>query len=466
MRVLFISEDPDTCGGIPTYSYPIAQALAALNADVHYLFNGALSRHVSMNPMPRVVNRGSREDGVQLYELTNTWRPPANTAHPRWDLQGTLVNHAYRRWVEELRPEIVHIHSMAGFTADMLAASYAVGAKVVVTHHEYWWVCPRRLLVRPGMRQCKLPVDGATCAQCCAGERWWPFAAGSVLDSLFGNGAWEAVTNRLRGASHGTASLRPATPGQSVPAAGLRSQAAAHDQRRSGLLEALDRYVALNIAVSPVVAETLAIAGVDQSRITVRRIGSLAGTRIRRGPDRVQASPAVFVTLGGLSDTKGTRVVAGAFAELRDLPGWRARIYGSARAEYVADIASLLVGLPVEMRGGYAHAELPSILGQADWVVCAPTIEDTSPQTVLEAQAAGVPVLGARIGGVPFLVTHDRDGLLFPAGDAHALAGAMREVIADAGIRSRLSAGIQRPKSLREDAESLSETYAQLVSVP
>lgn len=465
MRVLFISEDPDTCGGIPTYSFPLAQTLAATNADVHYLFSGALSRHVSLNPIPRVVDRGTRDGGVRTYELTNTWRPPANTANPDWDLGGAIVGAAYRRWVNKLRPEIVHVHSMAGFTADMLAASQEAGAKIVVTHHEYWWVCPRRLLVRPGMQQCRPPVDGRTCAQCCAGERWWPFAVGSIVDSLFGSGAWEAGTRRLRaGLRRGPeTSSRSGGAAQSESAQDLGRRAAAHDLRRSGLLEVLNEYAALNIAVSPIVAEALVRAGVDESRVAVRKIGSLAGTRIARGPEREQASPAVFMTLGGLSETKGTRVVADALAELRDLPGWRAYVYGSARSEYVADIASLLADLPAQMCGRYDHVELSGILAKADWVICAPTIEDTSPQTVLEAQAAGVPVIGADIGGVPFLLSDEIDGILFPAGDSHALAEVMRRVIADPEIRSRLVAGIEHPRSLQQDAEGLLETYALLV---
>jgi glycosyltransferase involved in cell wall biosynthesis len=231
-----------------------------------------------------------------------------------------------------------------------------------------------------------------------------------------------------------------------------------------GLLQALNQYVAFNIAVSPVVAKALVRAGVDQSRVVVRKIGSLAGTRIPRGPERDQASPTTFVTLGGLSATKGTGVVADALVELADFPGWRARIYGSARGEYVAEITSRLAGLPAEMCGRYDHSELATILETADWVICAPTIEDTSPQTVLEAQAAGVPVIGADIGGVPFLVSDDTDGILFSAGDSHALAEVMRAVVSDPGIRRRLVAGIERPKSLREDAESLAETYALLVS--
>jgi glycosyltransferase involved in cell wall biosynthesis len=48
----------------------------------------------------------------------------------------------------------------------------------------------------------------------------------------------------------------------------------------------------------------------------------------------------------------------------------------------------------------------------------------------LEARAFGKPVIGARIGGIPEMIDDGRNGLLFEAGDAHALTGAMSTLLA------------------------------------
>ena len=56
----------------------------------------------------------------------------------------------------------------------------------------------------------------------------------------------------------------------------------------------------------------------------------------------------------------------------------------------------------------------------------------------LEAMAAGKATIATRVGGVPEIIEHGRNGLLVPAGDVNALAGAMSQLIADAAFRRRL----------------------------
>ena len=61
------------------------------------------------------------------------------------------------------------------------------------------------------------------------------------------------------------------------------------------------------------------------------------------------------------------------------------------------------------------------------------------PHTVVEALAVGTPVIATAVGGVPELVRDGENGLLVPAGDADALAGAIRRVAAEPGLRERLA---------------------------
>lgn len=63
---------------------------------------------------------------------------------------------------------------------------------------------------------------------------------------------------------------------------------------------------------------------------------------------------------------------------------------------------------------------------------------------VLEALAAGRPVVASGIGGIPEIVRDGREGLLVPPGDAPALAGALDRLVADAGLREALAANAGR----------------------
>ena len=61
------------------------------------------------------------------------------------------------------------------------------------------------------------------------------------------------------------------------------------------------------------------------------------------------------------------------------------------------------------------------------------------PHTVVEALAVGTPVVATEVGGVPELVRNGANGLLVPAGDADALADAIRRLVAEPGLRERLA---------------------------
>jgi glycosyltransferase involved in cell wall biosynthesis len=71
-------------------------------------------------------------------------------------------------------------------------------------------------------------------------------------------------------------------------------------------------------------------------------------------------------------------------------------------------------------------------------VLC--SVTEGSPNAVLEAMAAGRPVVATRVGGVPDVVRDNETGILVPAGDADALAGALRALLAAPAHGTRLGA--------------------------
>jgi glycosyltransferase involved in cell wall biosynthesis len=83
--------------------------------------------------------------------------------------------------------------------------------------------------------------------------------------------------------------------------------------------------------------------------------------------------------------------------------------------------------------------DLESILNELDVVICASKNEGT-PVALIEAMAAGVPVLSTDVGGVADLVAHAETGWLVPPGDPPAMAGGIRHLLDDRALRTRLAA--------------------------
>jgi glycosyltransferase involved in cell wall biosynthesis len=84
------------------------------------------------------------------------------------------------------------------------------------------------------------------------------------------------------------------------------------------------------------------------------------------------------------------------------------------------------------------RSDLETILGATDVVISASRNEGT-PVALIEAMAAGVPVVATAVGGVPDLVEHGVTGWLVPANDADALAGGIRHLIEAPELRARLA---------------------------
>jgi len=83
--------------------------------------------------------------------------------------------------------------------------------------------------------------------------------------------------------------------------------------------------------------------------------------------------------------------------------------------------------------------DMPAVMDALDIIVSTAEVEACS-RAILEAMACETPVIGADAGGTPELIAAGETGLLFPAGDAHALAAALRQLIEDAPLRQAMGA--------------------------
>ena len=105
--------------------------------------------------------------------------------------------------------------------------------------------------------------------------------------------------------------------------------------------------------------------------------------------------------------------------------------------------------------GGVPKSDVPSWLAKSDIFLNTTTI-DNLPVSVLEAMATGLPVVSTRVGGIPYLVRNEHDGILVPAGDADAMADAVKRLLTEPGLAARLS----------RNARAKAETFAWEVVLP
>jgi len=100
------------------------------------------------------------------------------------------------------------------------------------------------------------------------------------------------------------------------------------------------------------------------------------------------------------------------------------------------------------------RADLETILKELDVVICASRNEGT-PVALIEAMAAGVPVLSTDVGGVADLVAHGETGWLVPPSDPPSMARAIRQLLGDEALRARLAAAGRAVALERHGVEGL-----------
>lgn len=141
----------------------------------------------------------------------------------------------------------------------------------------------------------------------------------------------------------------------------------------------------------------------------------------------------------------------------------------SARQEVLHGIEKLKLGERVIFTGAIPHTEMQRYFAASDVVVLPSLIEATS-IAGLEAMAAGKPVLGTTVGGIPQIVADDATGLLVPPGDSHALSEAAARLAADDALRARLGAAARARCVAEFDwhviASRTVEVYEQVLRSP
>ena len=136
----------------------------------------------------------------------------------------------------------------------------------------------------------------------------------------------------------------------------------------------------------------------------------------------------------------------------RRIGAMRLALVGDGRESEVLRRLVVQEGMESRVRFLGLRTDVPRLLAAAD-IFLLSSLSEAAPLSVMEAMAAGLPVVATRVGGVDELVVDGLTGLLAPAGDPTALAEAMIRLVESPGLLRRMGrAGRERAHATFSEA--------------
>jgi glycosyltransferase involved in cell wall biosynthesis len=360
----------------------------------------------------------SRGHGVSLLEVSNE-RIGGLMSQVRAAgraIYSTASERDVARELARVRPDVVHVHNFFPLLSpSVYRACRRAGVAVVQTLHNYRLLCPSGTFFR----------DGGPCEDCLGRAVAWPgvlhrcyresrFATGTVVAML-------AVHRALRTWS-----------------------------------ELVDVYIAPTRFVRDKFIE-----------------GGFAPERIEVKPHFVDGDPppgdgggGYALAVGRISEEKGFRTLLAAWRRLRaDVP---LKIVGDGPLlEELRDASRSMRG--VEWVGRAPPDEVRRLMQRAQVLVVPSVWYETFGMVVIEAFAAGLPVVAARHGALAELVEHGRTGVHFEPGNASELAAAVDGIVSRPGelaaLRRNARAEFEAKYDPARNHTALMRTYARALEV-
>jgi glycosyltransferase involved in cell wall biosynthesis len=388
-------------------------------------------------------------DGLAVYRFACDQRRRRELAY---GVSDEIAAENFRAVLRKTRPRIVHLHARTSAISERLVdAAHDAGASVVFTYHTPTASCARGTMMLFGQQPCDGAIEPKRCTAC-------TLAAHGVPKSLARLAA--IAPNTVAAGSGAFASDREWLSFLRIPGLIAGGRRRFHDFMRK-----VDHIV----AVCQWVREVLERNGVPPERITLSRQGlsrALSHPLPRTARDR--HGPLRIAYFGRIDRAKGPDLLAGALKIIPKAPVLL-DIFGIRQARGPDQVYDWLAAQAQEdqrltLREAVAPDEVVGVMAEYDLVAIPSRWLETGPLVALEAFAAGVPVLGADLGGIAELVRSGIDGFLVPSDDAVAWAAAIARHAENPERVREMRGRIATPRSMEIVVDDMATVYSAVVA--
>ena len=413
--IMVVHESPlEITGGAQVYAKSLAEALFAEGHEPAIFSMG------SGTPDGDFLIESER-DGVKYFTVNKSRLSMPKKTFKFFDTyQNKEVADIFETLVSRFKPDLVHVHHLILLSGEIVHSLKDKGIPVVVTLHDYWFLCHRINLLFRDLSPCTGPRMGTRCHDC-------------------GDVRYSTWPGRL---------LFPAIHASFI--------------HRVGYLR--KTLLAADVIISP----SQALKDIHaQNRIPADRIKmSTYGIKdILFLYDYKDKPVRTFGYFGTLQPHKGLDYLVEAFNGLADKNA-ELKIYGAGDSSYRVALRSTASNPRISFHEMFSHEQLPEKMAEIDAVILPSIWEENSPVSLHEARAMRIPILASNIGGIPEIVQHGVNGLLFEPRSAESIRESVLKVLADPTILRSMSLNSGMVKHFRDNVGELFEIYGRLCRLP
>lgn len=354
--------------------------------------------------------------------------------------------------LEEEHPDLVHLHAFTrGVSLRIVQDAKRRKIPVIFSYHTPTVTCQRGTLMRWDREVCDGKLRLHTCARCTLNGLGLNPAAAYLAGSL------PPLVGNLVGR----------TGFKGGPWTALRMTELIELRHRS--VRALMSEVNHVVALAEWVKDLLVRNGVSSKKVTVSRQGlsgdgALSSSQELRIADSEKAG-LKMAFIGRMHPTKGLHLLIQA---MRRLPRLQITLDVYAVIQegerfYEKEVWALAEGdQRIRFHNPVSNSQVVTLLRRFDVLGVPSQCLETGPRVVLEAFAAGIPVIGSKLGGIAELVEDGKNGLLVEHNSLESWRRSLERISEDRSLLARLRSNLRPPRKMDTVTREMLEIYKKL----
>ncbi len=398
-KILFVIHNfiRDWNAGVENYTFSLAKLLKSVGIEVAIFYP-----KIDANSSPKIISENY--DGIATYRLITNEQAQLVT-----EVNSAKYNDIFENFLKEGKFDIVHFHHFYGLPLSFAEIVKKLDIKLFLTLHDFWLICPRiHFFINGERRLCNIQPDPLNCAECLLGKE------NKSQLAMFAN----VLSNRERKVK------------EILNSADFISAPSKFVVDKFSYLRTFKPIEVVPLGLNPVENRE----NKKRNEIVFGYIGSIAPVKnvlsLVKTFKNIARKNKLLIFGNGLQD------------EINLL---EAEISGSANIKYY---------------GSYNPRELNEIFSKFD-VLIIPSFLETYSFTVREALSAGKFVIASNVGGIPDIITHEKNGLLFSPFMEGELSRAVNRVIEHPEIFLEYVNHKTEIRKIEDDAKYWSELYRQ-----